>query len=111
MTTQQQLQAFLARNEFEELIAEMRLICLQAPNDQHGKDLVLLVSQYNAFLENEAKLYAADRDVVLAKVKGSFQDLIALLDIPKGDASPRMGRRCTSITLQQRGFSRLCSGT
>jgi hypothetical protein len=87
MTTQQQLQALLARNEFEELTAEMRLICLQAPNDQHGNDLVLLVSQYNTFLENEAKLYAADRDVALAKIKDSFQDLIELLDIPKGDAT------------------------
>lgn len=87
MTTQQQLQALLARNEFEDLIAEMRLICLQAPNDQHGNDLVLLVAQYNAFLENEARLYAADRDVALAKVTDSFQDFIQMLDIPQGDAS------------------------
>lgn len=90
MATQQKLQTFLARNELAELIAELRLICLQAPNDQYGNELVQLVSQYNTYLKNEDKLYAADRDVALAKIKNSFSNFIELLDIPKGEA-PTVG--------------------
>lgn len=86
-TTKAQLQAFLARDEMEGLIRQLQVLCLREPHNQLGNELILLVSQYNDFVEKEARMYAADREVALAKVKGSLQDFIQLLDLPAGNAA------------------------
>lgn len=84
-TTKAQLQALLAQDDMEGLIRQLQVLCLREPNDKLGNELILVVSQYNDFVEKEARMYPSEREVALARVKGSVQDFIHLLDLPVGD--------------------------
>lgn len=86
ITTKAQLQALLARDELEALIQQLQELCLQESFKHLNDELILLVSQYNDFVKKEARIYASDREVALAKIKGSLQDFIQLFDLPEGDA-------------------------